>query len=64
MISDEEIRKIKKLINQGKSDYKIGMELGHSPNTVKKFREKYKISEVSHNNIWNMLFKNPIDDVL
>ena len=64
MISDEEIRKIKKLINQGKSDYRIGKELGHSPNTVKKFREKYKISEVSHNNIWNMLFKNPIDDVL
>ena len=63
MLSDEEIEEIKKLISQGKTDYKIGQELGHSPNTVKTIREKYKISKVSQKNIGEMHFKNPIDSV-
>ena len=63
MIDDEETDKIKKLISSGKSDYKIGKELGHSPNTVKKIREKYKISKVGQENIGEMHFKNPIDNV-
>jgi len=63
MLSTEEIEEIKKLINQGKSDYKIGKELGHSPNTVKKFREEYKLSEISQKKIGKMHFGNPIDNV-
>ena len=61
MLSDIEVEEIKKLINQGKSDYKIGKELGHSPNTVKEIREKYKESKVSLKKEREMHFNNPID---
>jgi len=63
MLSDIEVEEIKKLIIQGKSDYKIGKELGHSPNTVKKIREKYRESKVCQKKGWEMHFNNPIDNV-
>jgi hypothetical protein len=61
MLDEVEIEEIKKLINQGKSDYKIGQELGHSPNTVKKIREKYEKSKVSQKKEGEMHFNNLID---
>ena len=41
MLDIKEIEKIKKLIDLGYTDYKIGKELKHSPNTVKKIRREY-----------------------
>ena len=40
MLDLNTINEIKKLIDQGYSDYKIGKKLKHSPNTVKKYRNE------------------------
>jgi len=63
MLDEEEIEKIKKLINQGKTNYKIGMELGHSANTVKKIREEYKDAKVHHTTEEGTHFDDPIGEV-
>jgi len=63
MLDEAEIEKIKKLINQGKTNYKISIELRHSPNTIKKIREEYKKTKVSHKKDLEMYFKNPVDKV-
>ncbi|VVB61841.1 Uncharacterised protein [uncultured archaeon] len=41
MLTKKERKKITDLIDQGKSDYKIGKETGHSPNTIHLIREEY-----------------------
>jgi len=63
MLDEGEIEKIKKLINQGETNYKIGMELGHSANTVKKIREEYNNAHVSHILGEETHFDNPIEEV-
>ena len=60
MLDYKEIEKIKKLIDQGYSDYKIGKKLEHSPNTINKYRNitnkmkvNQKLGEIVH-------FENPV----
>ena len=40
MLNNKKIKRIKELIDQGYSNYKIGKELGHSPNTIKQYRKE------------------------
>lgn len=47
MLRDEEIKRIKELIDKGYKDYKIGKILGHSPNTIKKYRKE--INKINFN---------------
>ncbi|ENO11758.1 hypothetical protein MBGDC06_00124 [Thermoplasmatales archaeon SCGC AB-539-C06] len=42
MLSDIEVEEIKKLINQGKSDYEIGKELGHLLIPLKKLEKNIR----------------------
>jgi len=63
MLDEEEIEKIKKLINQGKTNYKIGKELEHSANTVKNIREEYNNAKVSHTTGEETHFDGPIEEV-
>ena len=61
MLDEVEIGKIKKQIDQGKTNYKIGRELRLSPNTVKKIREEYKDAETSHTTEMETHFDKPIE---
>ena len=63
MLDDNEIDKIKKYIDQGKSDYKIGILTGHSPNTVKRIRREYKKTKINQKKDEKMIFNSPIDQV-
>ena len=63
MLRDEEIEKIKKMIDEGKTDYSIGKELGHSPNTINKVRIKYQNSEKIVTQGEEIYLKNPIDQI-
>lgn len=47
MLDDKEKNKIKELIKQGKTDYKIGKLLNHSSNTIKVVREELLKEEES-----------------
>ena len=62
MLDEEEIEKINKLINQGKTNYKIGMELGHSANTIKKIRGEYNNAKVSLTTEAKTHFDDPIEE--
>lgn len=63
MLDEEEIEKIKKLIDQGKTDYKIGMKLNHSANTVADIRKKYNNAKVNHTTGKETHFDDPIEEV-
>ena len=63
MLDEGEIEKIKKLINQGKSDYKIGLILSHSANTVKKIREEHKDAKINHTTEEETHLDDPIGEV-
>ena len=63
MLDIKEIEKIKKLIDLGYTDYKIGKELKHSPNTVKKIRREYKKTKISQKKDEKLIFNSPIDQV-
>jgi len=61
MLGDEEIVKIKKLIDEGKTDYMIGKLLNHSPNTIKNVRGTYQYTGESVTQGEEIHLKNPID---
>ena len=61
MLRDEEIVKIKKLIDKGKTDYMIGKLLNHSPNTIKDVRGTYQYTGESVTQGEEIHLKNPID---
>lgn len=61
MLRDGEIEKIKKMIDEGKTDYLIGKLLSHSPNTIKDVRIKYQNSEKIVTQGEEIHLKNPID---
>jgi len=61
MLRDEEIVKIKKLIDEGKTDYMIGNLLNHSPNTIKNVRGTYQYTGESVTQGEEIHHKNPID---
>lgn len=62
MLTKKERKKICNLIDQGKSDYKIGKETGHSPNTIHLIREEYSSElEKKQRPRENGCSDNPID---
>jgi len=62
MLTKKERKKITDLIDQGKSDYKIGKETGHSPNTIHLIREEYSSElEKKQRQRENGCSDNPID---
>ena len=63
LLDDSEIGKIKRMIDEGKSDYLIGKLLKHSPNTIKKVRIKYQNSEKIMSPLDEIYFINPIDQI-
>ncbi len=63
MLTEKEIKKIDDLIDQNKSNYRIGKETHHSPNTINKRRlEREKIGQEQRPRE-EVLVKNPIDIV-
>ena len=63
MLDDKEIEKIDQLIKQGKSNYRIWKETGHSPNTVQGRREVRKKREQQQISKEDVIVKNPIEAV-
>jgi hypothetical protein len=63
MLDDKEIDKIKALIEEGKTNYRIWKLTGHSPNTVKHIREKMEKTKQQQIPAEDVLVKNPIEIV-
>jgi len=61
MLDKKEIKKVTELIEEGKSNYQIGKELNHSPNTIKHIREKNKKNEERQTQGEDVPYTNPID---
>jgi hypothetical protein len=61
MLHEEEINKIKQLITQGKSNYRIWQLTGHSPNTVKGIREEMEKTGQEQIHGEERIVKNPTD---
>ena len=63
MIDLETINKIKKLIDQGYRDYKIGKLLKISPNTVKKYRMELNKKQEKQESKQIVNLENPITEL-
>ena len=61
MLNEEEINKIKQLIKQGKSNYRIWQLTDHSPNTAQGIREEMEKTGQEQIHEEEMIFKNPTD---
>jgi len=61
MLNDKENKKIKELIKQGKSNYRIGKETGHSANTINNIREVNTKTEKKPIQEDDIHYTNPID---
>jgi len=64
MLSDEDIKKIRELINRGYKDYTIGKMLGHSPNTIINYRKEINKTKIKDNATGEETqFDDPIEEV-
>jgi uncharacterized coiled-coil DUF342 family protein len=61
MLDEKEIKIVTELIRQGKSNYRIGKERKHSPNTINDIREALKKTKEKQKQGENILFNSPID---
>jgi len=61
MLDEKEIKIVTELIKQGKSNYRIGKERKHSPNTINDIREVLKKTKEKQIQRENILFDSPID---
>ncbi|KYK25177.1 hypothetical protein AYK25_05435 [Thermoplasmatales archaeon SM1-50] len=63
MLDDKERKKIKDLIKQGKSNYRIGKERKHSPNTINNIRESMGKTRQEHTQGEDVTVDNSIHSV-
>jgi hypothetical protein len=63
MLEKNEVEKIKELIQQGKSNYRIGKEIGCSPNTANNIRKTVEKTEKKQTQGVDVRFNSPIDGI-